>query len=126
MTFLKKLGQILLSVAGVAAGVGPIVLPFLGSGKATTVAGTVVNDLTAIGSTIATIETAFAAVPGSTGAQKLQAAIPLIANIVKTSQLVTGKKIANPALFTQACTEYAQATVDLLNSLDQAAATPAA
>jgi len=120
MSFLKKLGQILLSVAGVAAGVGPIVLPFLGSGKSQTIAGTVVNDLTAIGSTIATVETAFAAVPGSTGAQKLQAAIPLISNIIKTSQLVSGKKIANQAMFTQACTEITQGMVDLLNSLDAA------
>lgn len=125
MSFLKKLGQILLSVAGVAAGVGPIVFPFLGSGKSATIAGTVVNDLTAIGSTIATVETAFAAVPGSTGAQKLQAAIPLISNIIKTSQLVSGKKVANQALFTTACTEYAQATVDLLNSLDSASVTTA-
>lgn len=117
MTFLKKLGVALLKITALAAGVGPIVGPFLGSGKAGTVIGTTVNDLTAIGSVIVQLETAFAAVPNSTGAQKLQAAVPLIGNIIRTSELVVGKKIANDALFAQAVTEYAQATVDLLNSI---------
>ncbi len=117
MTFLKKLGQVLLSIAGIAVGVGPIILPFLGSGKAGQITTVVTNDFTAIGQVIVQIETAFAAVPGSTGAQKLQAAIPLVGNIVKTSQLVIGKKIANQALFTTAIQEYTQATVDLLNSI---------
>lgn len=119
MTFLKKLGTILANLAGIAAGVGPIITPFLGSGKAATVTTTVVNDLTAIGSTVVQIETAFSAVQGTTGAQKLAAAIPLVGNIIKTSELVAGKKIANETLFTQAIQEYTQATVDLLNSIHQ-------
>ena len=118
MTFLKKLGTILLNLAGIAAGVGPIIYPFLGSGKAASVAGTAVNDLTAIGTVIVQIETAFAALgPGAHGPDKLKAAIPLVGNIIKTSQLVVGKKIANEAMFTLAIQEYTQATVDLLNSL---------
>ena len=123
MTFLKKLGEILLKVVGIAAGVGPLVTPFFGSGKAVTT--TVVNDLTQIGQVVVQIETAFAAVPGSTGAQKLQAAIPLVSNIIKTSELVVGKKIANEALFTQACQEMTQGVVDLLNAIDQSEAKPA-
>lgn len=117
MTFLKKLGSVLMRVLAVSGLVGPIVTPLFGSGKAAQTASTVTNDLTAIGTTIVQIETAFAAIPGSTGAQKLQAAIPLVANIVRTSEMVVGKKIANEALFTQAVQEYAQATVDLLNSI---------
>jgi|SRR6185369_10029992 len=119
MTFLKKLGTVLANLAGIAAGIGPIIVPFLGSGKAAQIAGTAVNDLTAIGSTVVQIETAFTAIPGATGAQKLAAAIPLVGNIIKTSELVAGKKVANEELFTKAIQEYAQATVDLLNSLDQ-------
>ena len=122
MTFLKKLGTILVNIAGVAVGVGPIIAPFLGSGKVAQVTGTSINDLTSVASVIVQIETAFAAVPGSTGAQKLQAAIPLVGNIIKTSELVSGKKITNETLFTKAVQEYAQATVDLLNSLDPNAA----
>ncbi len=126
LTFLKKLGTILVNIAGVAVGIGPIIAPFLGSGKAANAVSTGVNDLTAIGSTIVQIETAFAAVSGSTGAQKLAASIPLVGNIIKTSELVVGKKIANEALFTKAVQEYAQATVDLLNSIHPDAAQPSA
>jgi hypothetical protein len=118
ISFLKKLGQILLEVVGIAVGVGPIISPFLGSGQVAQVTRTVVNDLTSIGSLVVQIEAAFAAVPGSTGAQKLQAAVPLVANIIKTSELMAGKKIANEALFMKGCTEITQGMVDTLNSID--------
>lgn len=114
MTFLKKLGQLLAKGAAIVLGIGPILLPFLGSGKAGQVAATSINDLTAIAQTVVQIETAL---QGQAGTAKLAAAIPLVTNIVKTSELVAGKKIANEALFTQACQEFTQATVDLLNSL---------
>lgn len=117
MTFLKKLGILLVNAAGIAAGVGPIILPFLGSGKAAQVGTTAVNDLTAIGSIVVQIETAFAGLGNASGADKLKAALPLVGNIIKTSELVAGKKIANEALFTQAIQEYTQATVDLLNAI---------
>lgn len=122
MTFLKKLGQILLTASGVAQVVGPIIQPFLGSGKTASTAATVTNDLTAISQTVVTVETAFAAIPGSTGAQKLQALVPLVANIISTSEVVSGKKIANDALFKQGCTEVAQGMVDVLNSIHEEAA----
>lgn len=118
MTFLKKLGQVLLKIVGIAVGIGPIVQPFLGSGVQPVVTQ-INNDLTAIGQVVVQIETAFAAVAGSTGTQKLAAAIPLVGNIIRTSELVAGKKIANEAQFTLAIQEYTQATVDLLNSIDQ-------
>ena len=118
MTFLKKLGTVLANLVGIAAGVGPLIMPFLGSGKAAQVTGTAVNDLTAIGGVVVQIETAL---QGITGVDKLKAAIPLVGNIIKTSEMVVGKHIANETLFTQAVQEYTQATVDLLNSLDQSA-----
>ena len=43
-------------------------------------------------------------------------------NIVLTSEAVSGKKIANEALFTQAITEITQGVVDLYNSIDESAA----
>lgn len=123
LTFLKKLGQILLNVAGVATGIGPIITPFLGSGETAKYVTTGVNDLTSIAQLVVNIETAFAAVPNSTGVQKLQALVPLVANIISTSQVVVGKKIAQPELFTKGCTEVAQGMVDVLNSIhpDEAA-----
>lgn len=115
MTFLKKLGQILAEAVALAAGLGPIIKPFLGSGKAGQIATTAINDLTQIGQIVTTVE-AVVQTPGS-GAQKLAAAVPLVKSIIQSSELVVGKKIANEALFEQACTEYTQATVDLLNSI---------
>lgn len=115
ISFLKKLGADLAKFAAIAAGVGPIVLPLLGSGKASTVATTAVNDLTSIGQLALQIETAM---QGQPGAAKLAALIPLVGNVIKTSELVSGKKIANPDLFNKSIQEFCQGTVDLLNSID--------
>lgn len=117
LTFLKKLGQILVQVAGVATGIGPLITPFLGSGETAKYVGSGVNDLTSIAQLVVQIETAFAAVPNSTGTQKLQALVPLVSNIIATSQVVSGKKVAQSALFTKGCTEVAQGMVDVLNSI---------
>jgi hypothetical protein len=55
--------------------------------------------------------------PGS-GAQKLSAAAPLVANIVKTSEMVAGHSIQNEQLFIQGCTDLTSAVAEILNSLD--------
>ncbi len=122
MNFLKKLGTILANVAGAAVGIGPIIQPFLGSGKAGQIETKAVNDLTSIGSLVVTIQAAFASVPGATGAQKLQALVPLVANIVKTSEMVAGKKIADEARFTLGNQEIAQGVYDVLSSIHEDAA----
>jgi hypothetical protein len=116
MTFLKKLGQILATVTATAIGIGPLVGPLFGGGsKAGAVIGSVSNDLTAIGTVIAQIETAL---QGKTGADKLAAAIALVGPIITTSQMVSGKKIADAAAFQKGVTEVTQGVVDILNSLD--------
>lgn len=121
MSFLKKLGNVLkiaINVAGVAAGVGPILSPLLGSaaGKVNQVITTANNDLTSIGSLVVMIETAL---QGKPGVEKLQALIPLVKNIVATSELVAGKKIANEAMFEKGVEGLAQGVVDVLNSLHE-------
>ncbi len=118
MSFLKKLGTVLASVASTAIGLGPIVTPLLGGGgnKATGVITTVTNDLTLIGSVIAQVETIFAGIDG-TGPQKYKAAVALVGPIIKTSQLVSGKKIADPAMLQRGIDEVTQGVVDVLNSL---------
>lgn len=113
-TFLSKLGKGLAEGLAIAAGVGPLIAPFLGS-KAGADVTTGVNDLTAIGQVVTTAE---ALIQGTgTGAQKLAAASPLVAQIISTSELVAGKKIQNEALFTKACQEITGGVADLLNSL---------
>lgn len=119
MSFLKKLGIVLANVATTAIGIGPIVAPLFGvggSGKVTGVIGTVTNDLTMIGSLIAQVETIYAGQDG-TGAQKLKAAIALVGPVIRTSQLVSGKKIADPALMQKGIDEVTQGVADILNSL---------
>jgi hypothetical protein len=62
--------------------------------------------------------------PG-TGAQKLAASAPLVANILKTSELVSGKKIADEVLFMQGATDITSGMAKILNSLHPDAATTA-
>jgi hypothetical protein len=120
MTFLSKLGKVLATVVNilsVAAGIGPIIGPYLGSAGAK-VAGavsTAVNDLTSIGQVVLQAE---ALIQGTgTGATKLAAASPLVAQIIKTSELVSGHKIADEALFMAGCTKITSGMADVLNAL---------
>ena len=116
MTFLKKLGSILAQGIALATGVWPLVSGLFGSNIKTQQLGTtVINDLTSIGQIVVQAE-AIIQTPGS-GAQKLQAATPLVANIVKTSELVAGHKIQNETLFIQGCTDLTHAIAEILNSL---------
>lgn len=115
VSFLKKLGQFLAKAVAIALGVGPIVAPFFGSSKVGQVAATALNDFTAIGQQVLQVE-AVIQTPGS-GPQKLLAAVPLVAGIVKTSELVSGKKIADEAKFTDGCTDLVNGMVKILNSI---------
>ena len=118
MSFLKKLGLVLAQVGATAVGLGPIVAPLFGSGagKVIQVAATVANDLTAIGSVIAQIETAL---QGKEGVEKFRAAVALVGPIVRTSQLVSGKKIADEALLQKGIEGITQGVVDVLNAIHQ-------
>jgi hypothetical protein len=117
LTFLSKLGKYLAEGVAIATGVMPLVTPLFGS-KApgvTSSVGTAVNDLTAIGGVVVQAE---ALLQGQgTGPQKLAAAAPLVANIVKTSELVSGHQITNETLFIQGCTDLTNAVAEILNSL---------
>jgi phage-related tail protein len=117
MSFLKKLGQVLATVGATALGVGPLVAPLLGSKGNQVSAGisTAINDLTAISTVVIQIETAL---QGQAGADKFKAAVALVGPIIKTSQIVSGKKIADPALLDKGIQEVTQGVVDVLNSLD--------
>lgn len=117
MSFLKKLGMVLAGVASTALGIGPIVTPLLGGGtKASGVVSTITNDLTLVGSVITQVETIFAGQDG-TGPQKFKAAVALVGPIIRTSQLVAGKKIADEAKFKDGINGVTQGIVDVLNSL---------
>lgn len=116
MSFLKKLGQVIATVGATALGVGPLVTPLFGSkgGKVEGAVGPAVNDLTAIGSLIIQIETAL---QGQAGADKFKAAVALVGPLIKTSELVAGKKVADPDMLNKGIDGVTQGVVDVLNSL---------
>jgi len=118
VTFLKKAGTLLVNAVSVVELGYPILgrlIPKAGQG----IAATVVNDLEQFAGVVTTVEQISASLPaGLTGEQKFVAALPGIAQAAAASSVMVGKKIANQALFQKACSEYAQATVDMLNSLD--------
>jgi hypothetical protein len=116
-TFLSKLGKYLAEGIATFAGIEPIVAPLFGANSKTgQELGKATNDLTQIGSIVVQAEAMFQG--AGTGAAKLAAAAPLVANIVKTSELVSGKQIANQTLFIQGSTDLTNAVAEILNSLD--------
>lgn len=113
MTFLSKVGKFLSQGILALTGLSPLFSQWFGA-KASATVTTITNDLTAIGGVVTNAE---ALLGPDTGAAKLEAAAPLVANIVKTSELVSGHKIANQALFIQGCTDLTHAVAEILNSL---------
>lgn len=118
MSFLKKLGQVVAQVGALALGIGPLVSPMFGS-KGDQVGGqiqTISNDLTLIAQVVVQIETAL---QGQAGADKRRAAIALIGPIIRTSQIVSGKKIANAALLETGIGQITDGVVAVLNSIHE-------
>ena len=114
MTWLAKIGSFLAKGIAILTGLEPLIAPYIGA-KGSSVATNVINDLTQIGSVVVQAE----AILGSgTGPQKLANAAPLVANIVKTSEMLSGKHIKNETLFIQGCTDLTSAVAEILNSLD--------
>ena len=115
MTLLKKIGVIALNITGIIAGIGPIasVMYPNKAGEIVKVVDTV-NQFAAI---IAQVEV-FGAALSLPGTDKFKAAIPAIGQAVAMTDLVIKHKIKDQALYQKAVAGYAQATVDLLNSLD--------
>jgi hypothetical protein len=114
MTFLKKLGQIILKATEIFAGFAPIVqteFPGL-SGTVQTVS----NDLAQIANIVVAVEAAGQSL-NIPGADKLKAAAPQVAQIILKSALLVNHKIANPDLFQQGSTKIADGVADILNSL---------
>jgi hypothetical protein len=116
MTFLKKFGEAVLKGIAIVSGFAPIATA-LYPGQAGLIQ-TVSNDLAQVANIIVQSE-ALGQALSLNGLQKLQASVGPVEQVILQSSLLVGHKIANEALFKQACQEYAQATADLLNSLHE-------
>jgi hypothetical protein len=118
MTFLKKAGSLLVNAVSVVE-LGYPVLGKLLPKSVSGVADEIVTDLQQFSGVVTSVEAVAQALPtGLSGEQKLIAVLPGITRAVAQSSVMAGKKIADNALFQKACNGYAQATVDMLNSLD--------
>lgn len=111
VSFLKKIGAAIVKAEPIAVEVGSMAASFLPGGS---LVGTIVGDISRMSNQAITVE---AALQGKPGTEKLEALIPLIGQIVMTSEGVVGKEVADNDMFKRALVGYAQATVDMLNSL---------
>jgi hypothetical protein len=98
-------------------GIEPIVYPVLPQGAQGT-ATQVTDDLASIGKAVtdATAVTA-AIVPGATAASISQAAIPLVNQVLATSELISGKTITNSAAYATAVEQLTNAIIGLLSAV---------
>jgi hypothetical protein len=112
MSLLKKIGIVSVNIAGIIAGVGPLIAP----GRSSAIAGALDVFQEVLGA-IATVEQVGAAV-NMDGAAKFKAAMPLIGQVIGRTVLVQTHGIKDQALYTKAMEGFGQASVDLLNSLD--------
>ncbi|SRR6266436_9650624 len=114
MDFLKKLGNFLAEAVSIASGMGPLITPFLGA-KGAKIETTAINDLTQMGSIIVMVESVIQT-PGS-GIAKLEAATPLILQVLRTSQAFSGMKVADEALAESGATDMAQGLAKFMKSI---------
>ena len=114
MNFLKKFGAAILKVTQIVTGIGPIFSAAVPqASNAITVA---TSELQQLAGVIGTVEAIGQAV-NLPGVQKAAAAGPLVAQVILQSTFMAGKRIADEALFTKACTAIGGDIADLLNSL---------
>ena len=117
MSFLKKLGQIVLQVTTGINTYGPLIKQFTPDrvDQGIDRAGDLSKQLTDV---IISVE-AVGQVLGTPGPDKMRAAAPLIAQVLLKSDFMVGKKIQDAALFQKGCESIASGLADILNSLKE-------
>lgn len=124
MSWLKALGKGLLAAGKVAPVVGPIVSAVVPGAAAVVNSPAVARTLDSLDeiANIIMVAEVMGQQAGSTGAQKLAAATPLVIQSVLATSVLTGKTIADPALFQLGCQKIGSGMADVLNSLQAPAA----
>ena len=119
MTWLKKIGTVVLKIIGIATGVLPLISQagLVPQSTATSVADRLTSALNAI----VTAEQMFTAANGAdakTGSQKLAAATPYVTTLVQDAiaLLPNNPKLKDSAKFEAACTAITSALADALNA----------
>jgi hypothetical protein len=118
MSWLSKAAQFVVKIIGVVTSLDPV-LQYAFPGKFSAVEQKVASELTAIAGEITNIEAVAAALGGAAGGpDKLRAAVPYIAQIIQSSEMMVGKKVKDEAKFTAAIQGITSNFADLLNSLE--------
>lgn len=120
MNFLAKMGSILLNIVSVATGLQPLIHPYLSTSVESTVS-TAVDKLKGAFNVVLTTEQLFANAFGpdaKKGSDKLNAAAPFVAQLVRDIDLFTGKHPKNEALFQDAVRRLTSAVADIFSSFD--------
>jgi len=112
MSWLQSVGQALVKGGAVVQNFVPLgvqVASVVNPGAAVTVEGlaAIIASVEAIGQQL-----------NASGPDKLKAAVPLVTQAVLQSGFMRDHRIARPEVFARAMEEFAQATVDMLQSLD--------
>lgn len=116
MSFLKKLGQVVLKVVGLWTGLSPLLGNLYSSGST---ADKVVDKLGSAFGVIGVVEQTFTAAFGPNAklpSEKLAASVPFLAQVVQSTDLLIGKHPKDEAQFTSGVTDLANALVKILNS----------
>ncbi len=116
MSFLKKLGTVVLKVIGIWTGIAPIFGAALAQGGVVTA---IEDKLGKLFNLIITVEQTFTAAFGpdaKKGSDKLRAAQPFVAQLIQQADLLAGKKPKDEALFQSATAQLTGALADILNS----------
>lgn len=122
-TFLSKLGKIMQitgKVVGVYLGFAPGLAALTPSQKDDKIVAATVLPLQQIAGIVVQVEAMAQALDTPlAGPDKLKMATPLVAQIVLSSGVLAGKKIANPELFKQGCAQLGSGMADILNSIKE-------
>src|SRR6185369_820324 len=114
MTFLKKLGSVLLKIAGIASGFAPLVNQYVpGSDKVTPIVNDKLNQALSV---VVTAEQMFAAAGTvKSGADKLKAASTFVAQLVQQADMLAGRHPKDEAKFSASVKNLTSALADILN-----------
>jgi hypothetical protein len=113
MSFLKKLGSILLKGTQIAMGIMPVVQQAYPTNQGVQQAA---DTLTTIAGVVTQVEVIGQALQ-QPGPQKLIAATPLVAQVILQSALMARHEIADPVKFNLGCQQVASGVCEILNSL---------
>ena len=117
MSFLKKFGKVLVNIIGIVTVGGPLISAAIPGDKDDKAIAKARDTLEEISGWVMITEGMFAGVKDASGAQKLEAALPFVAQAIQRSEFMLKREIMDEEKFTAAIRTITSGIADLLNSL---------